>query len=106
MSVEYSLATGYGMRVSEENVLDMCNHLTPEDEDTFRDYWCRQLNSWTGGDYFLGVIDDLGDSDCIPVSNLGVDKKELEQFTEFMVNHGLTDWVTWNPKYYILQFCY
>ena len=106
MSVEYSLAIGYGMRVSAEDALDMCDHLTVDDEDTFRDNWCHQLNSWTGGDYFLGVTNHLGDSDCVPIHDLEVDKEELKQFTEFMVNHGLTDFITWDPKHYILQFCY
>ena len=106
MSVEYSLATGYGMKISEEDALNMCDHLTMEDEDIFHDNWCHQLNTWTGGDYFLGVTNYLGDDNCVPVSGLEVDKEELKQFTKFMMNHGLTDCVTWDPKYYILQFYY
>ena len=51
MSVDYSLELCYGVIVPDE-VVEKFSQISEEFDD-FRDNFVNQLDSWTGGDWFI-----------------------------------------------------
>ena len=67
MSMDYSLRLCYGIIVPEETMNEVYKVL--KDFDDFHDNFAEQVNSWTGGDWFVGVSKYLNsdlDSFTIP----------------------------------------
>ena len=114
MSVDYSLELGYGVIVPDE-VVEKFSQISEEFDD-FRDNFVNQLNSWTGGDWFIGVtvcVNSNGDSFAKEIDENFLEftkrvaiQKELESFIEFYDNHNLKEYFDWKPKLYLINFCY
>lgn len=114
MSIDYSLELGYGVIVSDKVVEKIIQ--ISEEFDDFLDNFVKQLNSWTGGDWFIGIttcVDSSGDSFAREIDEnfLAITKhvaiqKELEEFIQFYDSHNLKECFDWKPKLYLINFCY
>lgn len=114
MSVDYRLELCYGVIVPD-NVIEEFN-LILEDFDVFYDNFANQIDSWTGGDWFIGVttcINSNEDSFVKEVNENFLDftkhvaiQKELKSFIEFYNSHNLKEYFDWKPKLYLINFCY
>lgn len=114
MSVDYSLELGYGVIVPDE-VVEKFSQIS-EEFDEFCGNFVNQLNSWTGGDWFIGIttcVNSNGDSFAKEIDENFLEftkrvaiQKELESFIEFYDNHNLKEYFDWKPKLYLINFCY
>jgi hypothetical protein len=110
--VEYSLSLCYGIIVSDDKMEEFREVLTDEEYDEVMDNYSRCINCWIGGDYFIGIMSDLPESEndlvyrartfSIP-SN---DDEELINFKRFFDEHDLWKLINWEPELLLINFCY
>ena len=101
--VEYSIGVCYGIIITDDERRAL-NENFPNGKalDDFSDTYLRQINSWCGGDWFLGLIYD-SDAEVIPLRNIRFDKAALEELEEAICKYHI---LNWTPQTYIIQFCY
>lgn len=112
MSMDYSLRFCYGIIVPEETMNEVYKVL--KDFDDFYDNFANQVNSWTGGDWFVGVSKYLNsDLDSfvqeVDKNFFEIDTSMLEDlgnFLQFYDDHNLKKYFDWKPKMYLINFCY
>ena len=110
--IDYELAFCYGIIVSDETIMEIAEVLTDEEYDELRDNYVRPLNSWTNGDYFVGTINDLAQTEddlVYKVSNLTApadNDENLISFIHFFNEHDLWKFIDWKPELLIIDFCY
>ncbi len=110
--IDYSLALCYGIIISNDKIKEIMEALTDEEYDEMIDNYARCINSWTGDDFFVGIINDLesAQTDFVYyVSDLSAptDKNEdLINFTKFCNEHNLWKFINWKPKLMLINFCY
>ncbi len=115
MSVDYSLELCYGVIVPDEVVEKFIQ--ISEEFDDFRDNFVHQIDSWSGGDWFVGItVQYLGgtenlvhemDSDFLATSiKETVAGTPWKEFSEFYNSHNLKEYFDWKPKLYLINFCY
>ena len=72
--------------------------------------YSRCINSWTGDDYFIGIIDYFSESETsfvYHVSTFSVPSdEELISFNDFFDEHDLWRFVDWKPNLLLINFCY
>lgn len=101
--IEYDISVCYGTIITDEE-RQKINNLFSDDYalDDFYDCYLRQINSWTGGDWFLGLYHSF-EPPVIPVKTIHFDKAELEELEEIIQQYNIPNWT---PQTYIIQFCY
>lgn len=110
--IDYSLKLCYGIIVSDEKILELKEVLTDEVYDDLLDYYSMCINSWVGGDFFIGVMKYIpsSDSDFVyPISEFTVpsdDDEDLIKFKRFFTEHNLWKLIDWKPKLMLINFCY
>lgn len=108
MSVQSSIAICYGIIIDDEKLIEINQTLSDEESDELCDCsFLRQIDGWTGGDWFLGVINDLGElQEPYLLADLDVLPAQLELF-EIMLEHApWKDLIKWEPEKYLIQFWY
>ena len=113
MSVEYSTGICYGTIIDKEEAEKFFNHieekLGAEMADEFIDLNCRCLNSWTGGDCFLGFIDDLGENPCM-IDDSDISRYTVSDFEKMLEKYKLDEIIEdvydYEPHYYVVPFVY
>lgn len=104
--VEYSIGMCYGIIISDEQHIAIENLFPDENSlDDFIDNYMRQINSWTGGDWFLG-LSKIFSKDVIDINEIRWDKAELEELEQKLNEYNITNFIDWFPQKYIIQFCY
>ena len=109
MSVEYSVGICYGMILSDKEATQMKKCFPNEEAmDNFSEQYLQQINAWTGGDWFLGLCNDLGSNEVTPLTAAQIcwDKADLEKLEEEWARYNLGTVITWEPQKYLIQFCY
>lgn len=110
--IEYELALCYGIIVSDDKIEEINEVLTDEEHDELIDNYARCVNNWTGGDYFIGVINTLvqTETDSVyRVSDLSAptdDDEDLINFMRFFNEHDLWKFIDWKPELLMIDFCY
>lgn len=114
MSVDYSLELCYGVIVPDEVVEEFIQIL--EEFDDFYDNFIKQIDSWTGGDWFIGVTVCVNpnedsfvkeiDENFLEITKRVAIQKDLEKFSQFYDEHNLNEYFSWKPKLYLINFCY
>lgn len=110
--VDYDLALCYGIIVSNDKIKKIMEALTDAEYDEMIDNYARCVNSWTGNDFFIGVIKNLYLTDpnlIYYVSDLftPTDKDEnLISFMQFCNEHDLWKFIDWKPELMLINFCY
>ena len=109
---DYSLALCYGIIVSVDKMKEIKEVLTDEEYDEVMDNYSRCINSWTGDDYFIGVIVELAESEtnfvyhtsefAIPSDN----DEDLIDFKRFFSEHDLWKFIDWKPELLLINFCF
>lgn len=102
--VEYDVCICYGMIISDE----VAKQLQEWDED-FCDQYVRCVNSWTGDKgWFLGVTKSIGlaDTPVMLLNSVHIPKFEINKLERTIYKNGLEERINWDPKYYIIEFCY
>lgn len=104
--VEYSIGFCYGIIISDNQRIAI-EELFPDENslDDFIDSYMRQINSWTGGDWFLGVYTEKS-KEIINLTEIRWDKAILEEFEMKLSEYGITNLINWHPQKYVIQFCY
>lgn len=104
--VEYSMGVCYGIIISDETLRSI-NELFPDEDamDNFSENYLQQLNSWTGGDWFLGLSKTFS-KDVININEIRWDKEELEELEQKLNEYNIINFIDWFPQKYIIQFCY
>ena len=110
MSVDYSMSYCYGVIVDEMTADKIYEHAT----DDFRDDYFRPVNSWSGGDHFLGIMSWLGDDEVIwlfdnpnePFKGMQFDPQEVQELEEKLEESGVLEFVKWDPSVYLINFCW
>jgi hypothetical protein len=112
MSVEYSMSVGYGFIVNEEEAENMRNYViekfSANKADLFIEEYLTPINAWTGGDHFLGITKDLGDSDRVKIDNNLCDTKAMVKFLHMVTVYDIIHFLSEKeePEFYLLNFCY
>lgn len=109
MSVESRVSVCYGVIVSDETMKKIDNFLTDEEwDDMFDDEWFIELNSWIGGDYFLGIEKYLGNLETpLPIENLfNISDEEIKEFEAKLEKVSWRNFIDWKPKKYLINFVY
>lgn len=108
--VDYDLALCYGIVVSDDKIQELKEALTDEEYDEMMENYSRCINSWTGDDYFIGIIDYFSESETsfvYHVSTFSVPSdEELISFNDFFDEHDLWRFVDWKPNLLLINFCY
>ena len=105
--VDYEMALCYGIIVSDDKMEEIKEALTDEVSDELMDTYSSCINSWTGGDYFVGVINDLPSTEndlVYRVSNFTIPADD--DFKQFFTEHDLWKFIDWKPELLIINFCY
>lgn len=104
--VEYSIGFCYGIIISDNQRIAI-EELFPNENslDDFIDSYMRQINSWTGGDWFLGVYTEIS-KEVVNLTEIRWDKAILEEFEMKLSEYGITNLIDWYPQKYVIQFCY
>jgi len=110
--VDYSLALCYGIVVSVDKMEEIKEVLADEEYDEAMDNYFRCIDSWTGDDYFIGVMMELTESETdfvYHVSDITIlldDDKYLIDFMHFFSKHNLWKFIDWKPELLLINFCY
>lgn len=107
MSVECSIGICYGVIISDED-LRKVNELFADNDDAldeFSEKYLRQINSWTGGDWFLGLNTDFS-SDVVLLASVHWSKTDIEELEEQLHKYNIINVINWMPQKYIIQFWY
>lgn len=110
--VDYSLALCYGIIVSVDKMQEFHGMLTDEEYDEVMDNYSRCINSWTGDDYFIGIMSYLSECETdfvYRVSTLSIpsnDNKDLIDFKRFFDEHNLWNLICWEPELLLINFCF
>ena len=103
--VDYEVCICYGMVISDE----VAKQLREWDED-FCDQYVRCVNAWTGNKgWFLGLTESVGLAEDTPImlfNSVNIPKFKINKFERTIYKNGLEEGINWNPKYYIIEFCY
>lgn len=101
--VEYDVCVCYGVMIPDE----VAERLR-EDED-YEDY-VHCVDAWTGDKgWFFGLTKSLSLEENEPVialTDVNIPKFKIDRFEKFIYKEKLEEVVNWNPKYYIINFCY
>ena len=110
--VDYSLSLCYGIIVSVDKMEEIKEVLTDEEYDEVIDNYSRCINSWTGDDYFIGIMVELAESEtdfvyhisefAIPSDN----DEDLIDFKRFFNEHDLWKFIDWKPELLLINFCF
>lgn len=104
--IEYDVCVCYGVMIPNEVEQQLRNNW---DEDYYEDY-VRCVNAWTGDKgWFFGLIKSLSLEENEPVialTDVNIPKFRIDRFEKFIYKEKLEEVVNWNPKYYIITFCY
>lgn len=111
--VDYSLALCYGIVVSADKMEEIKEVLTDEEYDEVLDNYSRCIDSWTGGDYFIGIITELTESETSFVYHASKfiipsddDDEDLIDFKRFFSEHNLWRFIDWKPELLLINFCF
>lgn len=104
--IEYDLSVCYGVMIPKEVEEELRNNW---DADFYDDY-VRCVNAWTCDEgWFFGLTKSLYPEDkpiIDPSTALNIPKFEIDRFERLIYEWKLEELVNWNPKYYIINFCY
>ena len=112
MSVEYTMSIGFGLIVDEEEAENMKKYViekfSANKADLFIMEYLVPINSWTGGDHFLGVTKDLGYSDRVKIDNNLCDTRAMAKFLHMVTEYEIFQFLMKKdePEFYLLNFCY
>ena len=104
MSVEYDVCICYGMVISDE----VAKQFQEWDED-FYDQYVRCVNAWTGDKgWFLGLTESIGlaDTPVMLFDSIHIPKFKINKLERTIYENKLEEEINWDPKYYIIEFCY
>lgn len=104
MSVEYDTCICYGMVISDE----VAKQFQEWDED-FYDQYVRCVNAWTGDKgWFLGLTKSIGlaDTPVMLFDSIHIPKFKINKLERTIYENKLEEEINWDPKYYIIEFCY
>ena len=110
--IDFSLNLCYGIVVSADKMEEIKKALTDEEYDEMIDNYSRCINSWTGDDYFIGIVTKVLESktDCIySISNFTIpsdDDEDLIDFKRFFNKHDLWKFIDWKPELLLINFCF
>lgn len=107
--IEYKLALCYGIIVSVDKMEEIQDVITDEEYDEVMDNYSRCINSWTGDDYFIGVMTELPESETdlvYHISKLAIPPEDLINFKHFFSKHDLWKFIDWKPELLLINFCY
>ena len=108
MSVDYTKAICFGVIIPEDLANKIINKVSKKSEDEFElfmDAHCRQIDAWSGGDYFLGFIGYLGSDLVVPFKEI---KYNTFHFDCLLDEYGISNMIRINflPSSYIITFCH
>lgn len=110
--IDFSLNLCYGIVVSADKMEEIKKALTNEEYDEMIDNYSRCINSWTGDDYFIGIVTKVleSETDCIySISNFTIpsdDDEDLIDFKRFFNKHDLWKFIDWKPELLLINFCF
>lgn len=110
--IDFSLNLCYGIVVSADKMEEIKKALTDEEYDEMIENYSRCINSWTGDDYFIGIVTKVleSETDCIySISNFTIpsdDDEDLIDFKHFFNKHDLWKFIDWKPELLLINFCF
>ena len=111
--VDFSLNLCYGIVIPEDKMEDIKANLTDEQCDELMDNYARCIDSWSGGDYFVGVSSFLDSNETgfvYPITSLSnpfnENDEELIDFKRFFTVHDLWSLIDWKPELMLINFCF
>lgn len=104
--VEYDVCICYGVMISDELARQFCNNW---DADYYENY-VHCVDAWTcDKGWFFGLTKSLTrqkEEPVIAISDINIPKFQIDRFEKLIYREKLEEIVNWNPKYYIINFCY
>lgn len=102
--INYDVCVCYGVMISDEIEKQLYNNWNA---DYYEEY-VHSINTWTDDEgYFFGLTKSIPLTTSLNVLNdIDISKYEKDRFDNFVNKERLKNLVNWNPKYYIINFCY
>ena len=103
--IEYDACVCYGVMIPNEVAEQLRNNW---DEDYYESY-VRCVDAWTcDKGWFFGLTKSLAfeEEPVIAISDVNIPKFQIDRFEKLIYSEKLEELVKWNPKYYIINFCY
>lgn len=110
--IDYSLALCYGIIVPFEKMQEFQEVLTDEEYCEVLDNYSRCVNSWTGEDYFIGVMFYFPEEETnfvyrVPEFSVpSEDDEDWIDFKRFFDEHNLWELINWKPELLLINFCF
>lgn len=101
MSVDISFGIGYGVVVERDVFLSIEEKILDDnDRDAWCDRWAQCINTWTGDDYFVGIVYTFDVDDAVvPLKGrrVALDPESLQEFLDFYNKYHLEEFFKWTP---------
>lgn len=117
--IEYCLSSCYGIIIDEEirnsieeKIVKEARNLGEDADEAIEDWecedYCTVIDSWTDDSpVFLGISKPLEGLLVYPMEDLDiVTEDEINKFKAFCDKYKLWDCFEWEPKKYLIDFCF
>ena len=100
--IDYDMCVCYGVMISDEVKEQLCRYWSGD----YYEAYVRDVNAWTNSEgTFFGLTKSITNS-VLPLNDIDIPKYKRDKFEELIYKEKLEQLVNWNPKYYIINFCY
>lgn len=103
--VEYNLCVCYGVIIPNEVAEAFQNNLTGD----FCDKYLHCIDAWTNDKgWFFGIVESMSlkDKTIIAPEDIHIPKFEINKLEHLIDEMILGEITNWDPKYYVINFCY
>lgn len=109
MSIQQEIAIGYGIIVDSEKVTEIERSILDEEEyaEFIDSDYIHCINSWVGGDYFIGATNFLGSiEEPLPITDVKIEAEDIKAFEDFLAKQSWHDMIDWKPETYLIEFVF
>ena len=103
--VEYDVCICYGVMISDE----MAKQLQDKWDEDYYEQYVRCVNAWTcDKGWFFGLTKSIAlvDKPVMLLNNISIPKFKIDELERIIYKNGFEEALNWDPKYYIINFCY
>ena len=103
--IEYDVCVCYGVIISDK----IAEQLQLNWDEDYYEKYVRCINAWTcDKGWFFGITKSvaLEDNPVMLLNNISIPKFKIDKLERIVYKDELGEAINWDPKYYIINFCY